>query len=843
MANSAIDILLKATDKISGPYQKMVNNIESSNKKIVSSTDATGKKMVSIFDGSLKKMDSSSRASTSNISKTFDALNSKVNFNGMVSKFDAAMKRMAQSAQAGSKSISSSLSSSSAGIDDLLTGALGGVGIYTLFEGGMQKAVTQQMLKNKGLENLYPEYQKYTIASSTSDADLNRVFNYVMTTKGIRQDQVYRAMGAIESAGYDTDPVQKLKDTLAFSAYLQGGWDVAGKRMADEPIPEDIKKKMQEAKTPEERIAVMEEYAKLKGTMDKFGMSLSTTTEGEMGAFNAALTASDSIMRALTKAFTSLLVAIRPVFDWFNKLSPETQNLIGQIILAAGAFVVLMSGIKILTTVLTPLKDILGKIPGMPDWLTGKKDITTATMNVKAGTVNVDGEGGTPGGGSGGGKMGWIERLGWSLAPGATAAYLSGGIRGLAMSGATTVGNALSGFGGPIGAAISGLFLNPTPDVKGSGSLLSGNYDLGYAWQNSGMGSLIPSDWSDPNKPGTLANQLNLPGWLSANLFPTASAAGNGGNQGIMNDIFGKNGVLDFSRFGINIPEFKWPNITVDSIIDPIKKIIPDFKWPDITIDSITKFVKDKIGWLKFPNITWDSVSKFVKDKIGWLNFPSISWDSVAGWVKSHVGWLNFPSISWDSVAAWIKEKIPWLKWPGGPGGYVSNLVNTGNSIVDTAKSTASQLPIIGPVGSWLGWWKPTGPRGPLDGLTFRYKDYEGTNRQNPWEDANTLVGNCFDMTLGLMSRYGGSMVWGTWNDNSHVWWKAPDGRQYDPSRKALNNTFTPPPRGPNSGGSAMVKNEVHIHYNAPLYGEDAIKKSVNDALNQSAKHVNIYPM
>jgi hypothetical protein len=104
----------------------------------------------------------------------------------------------------------------------------------------------------------------------------------------------------------------------------------------------------------------------------------------------------------------------------------------------------------------------------------------------------------------------------------------------------------------------------------------------------------------------------------------------------------------------------------------------------------------------------------------------------------------------------------------------------------------------------------PAGPRGyglprgsSYKGMTFQYQDYAGHRTNDVWsQDGTCLTGNCFDMTLGAMGRWGGSMVAGTWNDGPHVWWKAPSGRQYDFARKAIDNTFTPPPRGPSRSGS-----------------------------------------
>ncbi|MGI6483797.1 MAG: hypothetical protein ACOX08_11090 [Methanobacterium sp.] len=68
------------------------------------------------------------------------------------------------------------------------------------------------------------------------------------------------------------------------------------------------------------------------------------------------------------------------------------------------------------------------------------------------------------------------------------------------------------------------------------------------------------------------------------------------------------------------------------------------------------------------------------------------------------------------------------------------------------------------------------------------------------------MAGNCFDMTLGIMGiandLWGlpAQMVWGHYDGMSHVWAKI-GNRNYDPTRRALEGTYNPPPQGPRPKG------------------------------------------
>ena len=95
--------------------------------------------------------------------------------------------------------------------------------------------------------------------------------------------------------------------------------------------------------------------------------------------------------------------------------------------------------------------------------------------------------------------------------------------------------------------------------------------------------------------------------------------------------------------------------------------------------------------------------------------------------------------------------------------------------------------------------------------------------------------GNCFDMTAGIMalvsSLFGvpAKMVWGTYGGNSHVWANL-GGKDYDLSRRALEGTYTPPPRGPSPKGYG---GGVHLHFHEPVYGMKDFEKTTEKMIDK----------
>lgn len=241
------------------------------------------------------------------------------------------------------------------------------------------------------------------------------------------------------------------------------------------------------------------------------------------------------------------------------------------------------------------------------------------------------------------------------------------------------------------------------------------------------------------------------------------------------------------------IPKINWPNVASISawIISKIPKL--GWKWP--TIESISAWLRGKIPKLnwKWPNL--GSISAWIRSKVPRLSWKWPSIGKISSYVQSKIGRLRFPNISWSSVASWIQSKIPKLNWPSGPGGFLSNTYSTAVGYYNKVKAALT----------------PKGPRGPSDGvnyngLSLNYENYPGS-KKNAITGNDCLSGNCVDMSLGLMQMNGGrgSLVMGTWNGGSHMWYKDPSGKQLDPARKALQNTWRPPARGPSSGSGNQI--------------------------------------
>ena len=283
----------------------------------------------------------------------------------------------------------------------------------------------------------------------------------------------------------------------------------------------------------------------------------------------------------------------------------------------------------------------------------------------------------------------------------------------------------------------------------------------------------------------------------------------------------------------------QWPD--VGQIMGEVSKYlgmgIPSIKWP--SIGSISGWIQDHIPKLNWKWPSWNDIASYVKDKISWLHFPSISWDSIAGWIRNNIDSLHFPYISWDSIAGWIRNAIGSFHWPSGPAGVVGGWVNSAVNAYQSAKSAAqhvasSATSAVSNAGSYIQGaaqntynWAANGVnwllgRGPGD---IHYENYAGM-RHSPFMADGSMSGNCMDLTAGLIQAAGrGTMEWTTWNGGPHVYAKI-DGKKYDPARKALENTWSPPARGPgnHSSGSTI------INLNGDCYGYDDFVKQVEKA-------------
>jgi hypothetical protein len=249
------------------------------------------------------------------------------------------------------------------------------------------------------------------------------------------------------------------------------------------------------------------------------------------------------------------------------------------------------------------------------------------------------------------------------------------------------------------------------------------------------------------------------------------------------------------------------------------------------TIENAKKYgatVHDnKKAWDDFVNSVKSGASGMSSAFMTNVEMFKTTWSGWINGAKTKIGELG---ASWNAGWAWIRgaalntigavvDAWNWMK------GIVGSWINTGISVatgaIDWARDRWNDLknfvmnnPIVGTIRQAIGMG-PAGPgisgaRGP--GIGLHYENYAG-HKKNAWNASGTgLSGNCVDMTLGLMSRYGGSMVNGTWNGGAHVWWRSPSGKEMDPARKALEGTMTPPARGPGGGnfGNIIIQGDVY---------------------------------
>jgi hypothetical protein len=230
-------------------------------------------------------------------------------------------------------------------------------------------------------------------------------------------------------------------------------------------------------------------------------------------------------------------------------------------------------------------------------------------------------------------------------------------------------------------------------------------------------------------------------------------------------------------------------------------------------------------------------------------NAGSSLWNSLrnaASWIYNSI--VNaIPKLSWPSpgqIGEWIRQMIWGSKGPGGIAGIGSQIAQqsalraanlaaqrralqtsyqSSPAAQSAASSATSNMGIFGSLSSFFG---PGDWQSRIAGMTYTYQNYGGS-RQKAWDgSSNCMTGNCVDMSLGVLNAAaqagarGGSLRFGTWNGGPHVWAEV-EGVTVDPARKALNGTFSAPPRGP-AGGSGNT-----YVFQAPVYDWNAFKKHV----------------
>ncbi len=781
-------------------------DLSASTKKMGAETEANLKRMENNWTAYWNRVYTISAGGAKKTDETLKTIGSNTTFQNLSNKFDATMRQIQSSAQATVSSVSGYFNKLDSGVGSLGAMVGGGYTANELFNYGQLKATSQQMLSNMGKSSFYDPYLQFTMKSSTSDQDINRMFQYISTAPNLQQNQVYAALNAVDAAAMNADPVQKYRDQMAWGSYMQGGWDQAGMMLRDEGLTDDQKAMLQAAETPEERIAAINEIARAKGKVDEFGNSISTTTTGPMANYNKALTAIDTLMRGMASGFDKALGAIIPVVDVFNSLSPEAQTVVGELVFFGAALVTGTAALKILSTI-TPdfLKDKIGKLLGTT---------STAKMDVDAAVVNVNGKSTTTPPGSttpvplSTRLMNYANKLGGPLS------ILGGGLLGAGATVAAVGSGVVGGIYGGLQAGY-GVLSGQVKPFEGQGSVYQGPWDIfgegtkepiaDYSggirnWLGGLFGMDTANAAQDPNAP---KSQTRLEKMWDDLKLPTAGD------------------ILKTIQEDLNIPKFKIP--TLDDIMNWIEKQIPKINWKIPTLQDILNWIKNQI-----PRINW--------------SIPSLT--DIGSYIKGKIDWLSWSIPSWQQIYDAIVKMIPPFPWPSGPGGAVGAVVrgarsaytaaiNAANNPVGTATNIVTRVgeAIVDPIGTAKKTWNwltgSSGPGNKFDGMNFQYENYPGT-MGGIGVDGNTISGNCVDLSLALIAAAGeGHLVPSTWNGNPHVYARI-GNRDYDPANKALTNNFNPASRGPGKS------KEVYIDLRgAKIYDGPSFNKTIRGIMDE----------
>ncbi|KAF5036840.1 hypothetical protein DSECCO2_570960 [anaerobic digester metagenome] len=306
----------------------------------------------------------------------------------------------------------------------------------------------------------------------------------------------------------------------------------------------------------------------------------------------------------------------------------------------------------------------------------------------------------------------------------------------------------------------------------------------------------------------SLGGTKGLSGLLGGLLPSTSHAAGGGTNKGIMDDITGKGGLLDFSRF--KIPQFKWPSPSqiLNDIINQVKGRIPGLKWQVPNVGQILGQTWDRINPLnwRIPGVgqllgqTWERINP-----LNW-NIPGVG--SLLGqtWEKITTLWWQVPGIG--DILGLIRDKIGPFIWPMGPArGPGPTILNSppAGPIKNTIASTMAERSGVG-----SGYIRSALDRNfaGVDAFNFiadgmaaplSYSFYFGDQKSNQqvWDSGLT---NCYDGAQFLMSeasqRFGLSagLSNGVWDGTgiAHTWSNI-GGRNFDMAAKLIRGQWNPP--------------------------------------------------
>jgi hypothetical protein len=329
--------------------------------------------------------------------------------------------------------------------------------------------------------------------------------------------------------------------------------------------------------------------------------------------------------------------------------------------------------------------------------------------------------------------------------------------------------------------------------------------------------------------------------------------------------------------------ELIWPAQEVSSVVQDVGGTAQENKEPLLTLKDVVKWVADGIraaipviqlfaGGIRWLADRFRELASFISWVTGGVKWLQLEFAKAVAFIQAvWGGTMAFLRGLWSSTVSaitgnplvvsilktgewifqWLVDKYNWVKGilqqviglnisgPSGAAGIFDSALAYGKSLLSAAAKTVTN-PLSSPINAAANYVRsqftgPAGPAGPHEILSgmgggLNYQRYGG-HRVDPLT-ALASGGNCFDMTMGMMAMgqalgLDSRMVWGTWNGGSHVWANI-GGRNYDPARKALEGTWTPPPRGParGSGGGNVI-------INGDVYGYNDFVKKVEKANNR----------
>ena len=567
------------------------------------------------------------------------------------------------------------------------------------------------------------------------------------------------------------------------------------------PLAPDLKKIASSNASAEQKIKMLDDLFKGRG-IDKYLDGI-TTYDKNMNKLNVTMESlSLTVGNELLPTATDILGKINDFLVGLGGNAKYLVYLTGLVaVLAAlgGVGGLALQGLSGIASAGQLLFKGMGKIPGvnLPDWLTGKKDINAATVNVKGAKVNVDDDG-TPNPNK---NSNGVESTPFFFGKGGSF-WGKASATGVPLAGLSASQAGMAGGLGGILTLLSGAYLTE------SNTMLND-------WMNQGSaasGGLLTFQKMATNTP--IAGQM-----LSSGMS----------GYGFLKDIIDGKSITDSfihaietnigQNLGFQLFNFDWPS--KDDILGLFIPQIPGFTWSIPGIWDILTQIDPKIGELIWSIPGLSQILGTVAPKIDWLNFPNISFKSIYDMISSHVsGHLNFNNIAATAATA-VRNAVAQVKantqgpprGPSGIGGFISQASGTYGG--------------------------------------FKYSGYGGFSGRNVLDIIGSGNANCVDGTMAqaAIAQAAGvpfQIVADTWLGNPHIRGMANFGGGYvsrDISNKSISGSWSRPPAGPSNGssGNTLIIEKGAINITGPVYGIDDLDNKIQGSIKQALNEQESY--